>query len=177
MLADCRATPPHLRERVQFLDHQLPGIVAGQILVPLLPGGLESFGEEIHGFRPAHRLERSAFRPADHRGRAAAIRVVGNPTVLALRTEMPEIDRMVGVSADTHDPAILHGDVKTAAVGAQHAGRMHPLVRFAFDAEIGVDPWLHMIFPLHRNTQITLLTKLSSLRIPCLDHRLLRRQR
>src|SRR6185437_7285250 len=73
---------------------------------------------------------------------------------------------VIGSPADTHDPPVLHCDVKATAVGAQHAGRMHPRVRFALDTEIGVDPGLHMIFPRHQNAKLPLLTELSSLLIP-----------
>lgn len=49
-----------------------------------------------------------------------------NPAVLAFGTKMAEIDRVIGAPADADDPAVLHRDVKAAAVGAQDAGRMDP---------------------------------------------------
>src|SRR5689334_24902105 len=68
---------------------------------------------------------------------------VGNPTVLALRSETAEIDGMVGRAPHPDNCVVLHGDVQSAAVRAQETGRMDPAVRLADDAEVAIDAGIH----------------------------------
>src|SRR3569623_3717176 len=70
------------------------------------------------------------------RGRAAVGAGVRLPAVQTLGTEAAVIDAVLGAAAHADDATVLHADVEAAAVGAQPAGRLHPLGRFGFGVHI-----------------------------------------
>ena len=104
---------------------------------------VETLHEDAVSLVTADRLEWSALVPAHHRRGTAARASVGHPGVLALRSQMAEIDGMVFASTHTDDALVPDSDVETAPVGVQKAGRRHPAVGFAIDAQLLTDELFH----------------------------------
>src|SRR3954447_16326624 len=58
--------------------------------------------------------------------------MIGLPGVESLWAEPAAVDHVRGQPAHSNNTALLHANVDTATVGAQHAGRPHPPIwRFA----------------------------------------------
>ena len=91
-------------------------------MVARCPGLIELLDEKVHCLGPAHRLKRVRFPAPDHRCRTAPLGGVGDPCVLALRTEMTEIDWIIDGAPDADDRAVLDRVIQTTAIRAQQAG-------------------------------------------------------
>src|SRR3569623_1365159 len=122
-------------EGVILLEKQLAGAVkadgAGAVALDAVP---RAGDDQRHGLVPARGLEPAV--ATDQRGREAGWAVVRLPAVQTLGTEAAVIDAVLGAAAHADDATVLHADVEAAAVGAQHAGRLHPLGRFGFGVHI-----------------------------------------
>src|SRR5207253_894722 len=83
--------------------------------------------DKVHGFVPG-RLDQLAVA-LDERCGEAIRTVVRLPSVHTLGAEPPVVHAIDAAAANADDAAVLHADVHTAAVGAEHACGLDPALR------------------------------------------------